>query len=278
MCIRDRVYRDGTVVDTTRPPFDMYLLVDAVDEAGRVWTNHDDLCRMVARAVLVMAASRLGEQGEGELDNLDDVLSERTSDGHGTFFGSVGLSVLEFPARAIAETFAARAGQAVIQQGLLRPADRPAAEGSGRAWLQAQALAIDPLRAALAQDDAGLPLMVAVDLPGSVRRLPDPHVPQEAIQFVQAYARMRVDGDYRGSLRQQAQVVIDRSIRRLEADVQAVLNDPRGGVVQGHAFLLATLQQLGQLQSALAAQRQAIKAEETAAEQEACLLYTSRCV
>ena len=263
------VYRDGTVIDTTRPPFDMYLLVDAVDEAGRVWVNHDDLCRMVARAALVMAASRLGEQGEGELDNLDDVLGERTADGHGTFFGSVGLSVLEFPARAIVDSFAARAGQAVIQQVLLRPAERQAAETAGRAWLQANALAADSLRTALAVDDAGLPLIVSLDLPGSLRRLPDPQIPQEAIQFVQAYGRMRVDSDYRSSLLAQTQACIAQASRRLHADVRAALDDPRGGVTQAHARLQAILHQLGQLQAALAAQRQATKAEETAAEQEA---------
>ncbi|MFQ6058273.1 MAG: tubulin-like doman-containing protein, partial [Anaerolineae bacterium] len=88
-------YRDGTVVEPARPPFDMYLLVDAVDEGGRVWVSRDDLCRMVARAILVLAATRLGEQSEGELDNLDEVLSQRTPDGHGTFFGSLGLAARE---------------------------------------------------------------------------------------------------------------------------------------------------------------------------------------
>lgn len=262
------VYRDATVVDTTRPPFDMYLLVDAVDETGRVWVNHDDLCRMVARATLVLAASRLGEQGEGELDNLGDILSERTVDGHGTFFGSLGLSVLEFPARTLVDVFAARQGQTVIGQGLLRPVKRQAAEDEARAWLQAQRLSPDALRDVLARDDAGLPLAVAVELPGSLRRLPDAQAPQEVLQFVQAYARMRVDGDFHAELRRQAQALSARASQQLEADIQVMVNSAQGGVSQAYAFVQTTLQQLVQLQGAVTAQRQSLQSEESSADQE----------
>lgn len=209
-------YRDGTVVKPARPPFDMYLLVDAVDEGGRVWISRDDLCRMVARAILVLAATSLGEQQEGELDNLDEVLSQGTPDGHGTFFGSLGLATLEFPAETIVEFFSARHAQAVIAEGLLRPADPRVPEDDAVAWLQAQNLSADALVAELARDKDGLPMAVVVQVPASLRRLPDHQIPQEAIQFVQAYTRLRLDGDYRAWARNNAEALADGAVLKLD--------------------------------------------------------------
>lgn len=288
---RTLTYRDGTVVETARPPFDMYLLVDAVDEGGRVWISRDDLCRMVARAILVLTATRLGEQSEGELDNLDEVLGQRTPDGHGTFFGGVGLAALEFPAATIVEHFAAHHGHAVIAEGLLRPANRqdgddvtarsspPAAtsstgpragasEADATAWLQAQGLSADALLAELARDEAGLPMAVVLEPPASLRRLPDHQVPQEAIQFFQAYSRLRLDGDYRAWVRNNTDTLTDGAMAKLEEQVEAVLNDPRLGLAHGQAFLGSLGQQLNALLSALAARREKVKGEESQGEEE----------
>ena len=261
-------YRDGTVVAPARPPFDMYLLVDAVDEGGRVWISRDDLCRMVARAILVLAATNLGEQQEGELDNLDEVLSQRTPDGHGTFFGSLGLAVLEFPADTIVELFTARHAQAVISKGLLRPSDSDAPANDALAWLQTQNLSADALLAELARDEAGLPMAVMLEAPASLRRLPDHQIPQEVIQFVQAYSRLRLDGDYRAWARHNAEAMADDAVLKLEEQVRAVVNDPRLGLVYGQNLLRALNQRLSELQTALAARRDAIKSEEGQREQE----------
>jgi len=261
-------YRDGTVVEPARSPFDMYLLVDAVDEGGRVWVSRDELCRMVARAILVLAATRLGEQGEGELDNLDEVLSQRTTDGHGTFFGSLGLAVLEFPAETIVELFTARHAHEVIAKGLLRPADIERAEADALAWLQAQGLSADALLAELARDEAELPLAVVLEPPASLRHLPDHQVPQEAIQFVQAYTRLRLDGDYRACVHHNAERLIDHATLALEGQVWAVVNDPRLGLAHGQALLRALCQRLSELQSALILRREGVKVEESQQEGE----------
>ena len=65
------------------------------------------------------------------------------------------------------------------------------------------------LLAKLARDEAGLPMAVVLEPPASLRRLPDHQVPQEAIQFVQACSRLRLDGDYRAYARHNAEVLAD---------------------------------------------------------------------
>lgn len=265
-------YRDGTLVAPSRPPFDMYLLVDAVDEAGRVWVSTDELCHMVARAALVLAASQLGEQGEGELDNLDEVLSGRTADGHGTFFGSLGLAALEFPGPALASLFASQYALELLRRGLLRTDDARAKAQAQAAlgWLQAQRLMPTALLAELGRDEAGEPLAVAVSAaPASLRRAAEHQVPQEAIQYAQAYARLRVDSDFRNAARRNSQALLAQAQAQLDSQVNTLLNSPQHGVYAAQAFLDALARRLSEAHATLTARGQAAAAAQQKADQEA---------
>ena len=256
-------YRDGTVLEIARSPYDMYLLVDAVDEGGRVWVRRDDLCQMVARSILVLVATNIGEQSEGVLDNLDEVLSQRTPDGHGTFFGSVGLSVLEFPAAALVEFFAARHGQAVIDDTLSRQVAEAEVETSALSWLQIQGISDELLLTELVQDEEGRPLAVVIEPPAGLRRLPEHRVPREALQFVQAYERLRLDGDFRTWTRRRAEALTGQQTAELETQVGAMLNDPRRGLAHSRLWLEVLRGCLSDLHAALRARRERVKAEET---------------
>lgn len=264
-------YRDGAVIEPARPPFDMYLLVDAVDEGGRVWVSTEELCQMTARATLVMAASQLGEQGEGELDNLDEVLSQRTTDGHGTFFGSLGLSALEFPAEALYDLFTAQYTLTLLRDGLLRhaPVQQPERAQAALVWLQAQGLAPVTLLAEIGRDETGAPLAVTVsEAPASLQRVPEHQTAQEAMQYVQTYARLRVDGDFRVAARRNGQALLDHAMRQLRDQTYAVLNDPQQGVASAQAFVAELARRLDELQTLFANRAQAMRNEYSDAEKE----------
>jgi len=255
-------YRDGTVLEIARSPYDMYLLVDALDEGGRVWVRRDDLCQMVARSILVLVATNMGKQSEGVLDNLDEVLSQRTPDGHGTFFGSLGLSVLEFPAAALVEYFAARHGQAVIDDTLSRQVAEAEVETNALSWLQLQGISAEILLTELAQDKEGHPLAVVIEPPAGLRRLPKHRVPGEALQFVQAYERLRLDGDFRTWTRRRAETLTEQLVAELETQIGAMLNDPRRGLAHSRLWLEVLRGRLSDLHVALCARRERVKAEE----------------
>lgn len=264
-------YRDGAVIEPTRPPFDMYLLIDAVDEGGRVWVSTDELCQMTARAALVLAASQLGEQGEGELDNLDEVLSQRTADGHGTFFGSLGLSVLEFPAEALYDLFTAQFAHTLLRDGLLRrdPARQQEQATTALSWLHAQGLAPATLLAEIGRDETGAPLAVTViDAPASLQRVAEHQAAQEAMQYVQAYGRLRVDGDFRVAVRNNGRALADHATRQLHSQVHALVNDPQQGLVSAQGFLAELARRLGELQALLSSRLQAARTAQNDAEKE----------
>ncbi len=229
-------YRNGATLAPAQPPFDMYLLVDAVDEGGRVWNSRDDLCQMVARALLLLACTALGDEGDVELDNLDEALAGRTADGHGRFFGSLGLGILAFPAPAVAAACGERHVEAVIGQTLLRPpgdADLAAA----RQWVDR--LAIDPDRLApeLAKDDNGAPLIVAPEVPPHVRQASPPDTPPLAAQYLAAWERVQVETDARGWIARNGDAHADRLRHAIEAHVAATVGHASGGVAVAQAAL-----------------------------------------
>ncbi len=180
-------YRNGQVVDTAQPPFDMYYLVDAVDEEGQTWLSLEDLCTMVAQSIFLMTGSRLGQRGESAFDNLDDVLSASTPEGFGTFFGSLGLAELRFPAEEVMGLCRARHARRIIRQGLLRPSDEERIAQAVEAYIHSHTLSADPLLKELAVDEEGLPIAVVLDPPGWLEDFPPHRIPQEVLQWVQNY-------------------------------------------------------------------------------------------
>ncbi len=270
-------YRDGTVLDPARPPFDMYLLVDAVDEAGRVWVSRDDLCQMVARALLVLSATQLGEQGDVSLDNVDEVLSGRTPDGHGTFFGSIGLAMLEFPAERLIQLFAARHARTVIEEVLLRQPEPEEVQTEVSAWCQTAGLSLETILSELARDDTETPLGVALEPPALLRQVSDHDIPQQAIQFVQAWGRVQLGGDYRAWVRQHGQALSSRLTAEVRQRVEETVNVPpvplsggqppgtggRGfGVARAQAILASLRQALADLHDRVSTRLESSQAEE----------------
>ncbi len=158
-------YRNGNVVDTPRPPFNIYYLLSAVAEDGRAHLSLNELCWMAALGLYHLAMSPIGDQQESIFANLAHVLGHHTDDGHGTFFASFGLAELSFPADAVATWCAYRHARAVINQGLLlSPADDEV-QRALEAAAQAQELTVDALLQRLAVDDTGIPLAVELRPP-----------------------------------------------------------------------------------------------------------------
>ena len=75
--------------------------------AGRrcTWLRLEDVAAMAARGLFLQMHSQIGQQGENEFDNLDEVLSGITDEGQGTFFGSFGVADLIWDAPVLKEHY-----------------------------------------------------------------------------------------------------------------------------------------------------------------------------
>lgn len=200
-------YPNGRIITTAQPPFNMYYLVDGVDERGHTWHGPNEVCRLAAEAIFLQMGSQVGQKHENDFDNLDDVLIRQTEDGDGTFFGSFGLASLVFPGPSIARACAARQAQQLIQHGLLvQPqsalTDSKPVNQLVEDFLNSANLASVSLAEQLACDDQGLPLTVELGVPGWVNRLAKQAIPGELIRYVNDYDQARLSTDFRRWLSQ----------------------------------------------------------------------------
>jgi hypothetical protein len=201
-------YPNGRAITTAQPPFNIYYLVDGVDEQGHTWHGLDEVCRLAAEAIFLQMGSQVGQKSENDFDNLDDVLIQQTEEGDGTFCGSFGLASLDFPGPALARACAARQASRVIQQGLLA-AESVALEGypdgaPGLVEALVSAADLDPVRLAerLACDDQGTPLSVELAVPGWAERLSPQAVAGELVRYARDYEKARLGADFKRWLAQ----------------------------------------------------------------------------
>ena len=254
-------YPNGRWISSPEPPFNLYYLIDGVDEQGYTWRSLNDLCAMVAGGLFLQIGSQLGRKGENDFDNLDGVLAQQTTEGEGTFCGSFGIASLYFPARDVAAWCTDRLAHAVIEEGLLHPADVAWAEAEAHAFCRAQAIEAPALLRELAQDDEGVPFAVELRLPTWLRQAKDAHAVQELTRYVHDYRRVRVNGDFHTWMKANSAAQRERLGAGLARAVASALSDPERGVMDGLALARALDGRLADLERALEAQRAAAETE-----------------
>jgi hypothetical protein len=217
-------YPNGRVIAPTSAPFNLYYVLDGVDERGRVWPGINAVCRLAARALYLQMGSQVGRKGENDFDNLQEVLGG-TDGGVGTFLGSIGLSVCRFDATAAYDRCASRQAVRLIREGWLRPAD------------EGERLEPEPLMADLALDEEEMSIGVNLALPGHIRRLAPSLQAHETVAFAEGYRATRLESIYRATIetrRRERAVAVAESLRR---QVDRLASDPTGGVCQAAATL-----------------------------------------
>lgn len=197
-------YPDGQIITIPEAPFDLFNVIDGVDERGQTWANIDEVCAMAAEAIFLQMASQLGRKGENDFDNLVEVLLGRTEDGLGTFMGSLGLGYLEFPAPAVVELCAGRLLLAQIDNVWLRPLS--AAELAHAAphdmpaltppWNGSAAHLQHPL---FHDPETGGELRLDLRQPGWLRQKPAAEITAAAAAYIREFGYARVE---EGILRQ----------------------------------------------------------------------------
>jgi hypothetical protein len=253
-------YPNGRWFSSPYPPFNLYYLIDGVDEQGYTWHSLNALCAMVAAGLFLQIGSQLGRKGENDFDNLDGVLAQATEEGDGTFFGSFGIASLYFPAQDVAAWCTDRLARAMVERGLLHPSGDDG-EAAAEAWLKAQALDAPSLLRELAQDDEGVSFAVDLRLSPHLRRARDVAGIQDVIGHVHDYRRLRIDGDFRTWAQANGVAMEERWKEALGRVLSAALTNPDRGLTG--ALALAHV-----LDRHLAAMEKDLETRETTADAE----------
>lgn len=230
-------YPSGRVIDATTAPFDLCYLIDGVDEHGGVWRSIHDVCRMVSEAVILQMASQLGQKGENDFDNLREVIGGFTSDGHGTFFGSVGLASFHFDAHVAYAYCARRQVRALIQEGWCRPVSLDAVETATAHLVKAGRLSVDALAEDLALDEDGVRLAVDLTLPGRIRRLGAGQQAAETVNFAEDVRATRLRGTFPTAIEARSRELEKAQADALRARIALLAGDPNQGVGFARALL-----------------------------------------
>lgn len=183
-------YPDGRVLQTRESPFDIFHVLDGVDQSGRTWTDIHAVAAMAAQGIFLQMGTQLGRKGENAFDNLDEILTGRTAGGEGTFLASFGKGELRFDAPRVALLFTDWLLQSLIQSQWLQTA---ALEPVGQQSTLLETVKADSLRLALQTDpDTAAPLYLDLSQPGWLQRKAAGEVASEATRYLKEYEQARL--------------------------------------------------------------------------------------
>ena len=200
-------YPNGYVIDMQEAPFNLFYVLDGVDERGRTWNGVQEVAAMAADGLFLQMASQVGRRGDNAFDNVDEILIGRTREGEPTFLSSFGLAYLEFDAPGVAELLTRRLAVELTTAQWLGSAGVPEATAAAAGHLQRTAPAqLSPqLRA---NPETGGEMFVELSIPGWLMDKRADAVATEAAQYVRAYGRVRVGEEMNAQINRNAQRLI----------------------------------------------------------------------
>lgn len=184
-------YPDGQIIESQEAPFNLFYVVDGIDERGQTWANLNDVAAMVAEGVFLQMGSQLGRKGENAFDNLDESVARITANGEGTFLSSFGVGYLEFDAPAAAALCTRWLLLDLIQQGWLKSRSLESEENpfaSLLALLQPERLASRLLH----DPETDSPWQIDLNPPGWLQRQRPDEIAVNAPRYLVDYGQARL--------------------------------------------------------------------------------------
>ncbi|RMG95683.1 MAG: hypothetical protein D6706_11640 [Chloroflexi bacterium] len=248
-------YPNGNIIHTEYPPFNLYYLLDGIDEQGHTWSGQNEVCQLAAEAIFLQMGSQIGRKSENDFDNLDDVLMQKTEDGIGTFFGSFGLASIVFPGESVARLCAARHAQSVIRNKIIAQPNHETVNVDRvvEQYLDAAGLHASGLSDRLACDEDGIPLNIDLTAPAWVKRLSPASIPTELIRYVRDYEQARLGTDFKRWLLQNQEQIAHRSRELLLEQINLLSRTE--GIQTTEIFLARLLERLHRMASQLVLQQ-----------------------
>ncbi|MCP4362513.1 MAG: hypothetical protein GY796_31290, partial [Chloroflexi bacterium] len=184
-------YPDGRRLHSREAPFDMFHVVDGVDQSGRTWADIQAVCAMAARCIYLQMGTQLGRKGENAFDNLDGVLAGLTTDNQGTFLGSFGKGDLIFAAPVAAHICTRWLLTKTIKQMWLAPGSADTARQLSDPLLTG--VKGEQLRPWLRQNpDTEAELNIDLTQPGWLARKPNAEIGSETSRYLAEYSQARL--------------------------------------------------------------------------------------
>ncbi len=96
-------YPGGIQVASKEPPFDLVFVFDGVDERGKAFANHEEVCELAAQTIGLLLSTEVGAREIFTAVNEGGVLQGTSPAGRGTYLGTAGQAIIRFPAGPTAD-------------------------------------------------------------------------------------------------------------------------------------------------------------------------------
>jgi hypothetical protein len=236
-------YPDGRIINLQHPPFDIFHVVDGIDERGQTWSGINEVAAMAAEGIFLQIASQLGRRQDNAFTNEDVILAGRTADGEGTFLSTIGLGTLEFPAPAVADYCAGQLLKNLIHEEWLSPVNEEGVQDQAKQRLSQVTAA--RLAAALNQDETtGGEIRIDLHLPSWLLEKKMDEVAVEASRYIQEYHHSRVLETILPRIRQRGAALYEAERAHWETWLNENLFTPGSSIGQISAVLNSSRRKL----------------------------------
>ncbi len=239
-------YPDGRTINSRESPFDLFYVIDGVDQSGRTWTDLYAVCAMAAQGIYLQMGTQLGRKGENAFDNLDEVLSDITSDGQGTFLGSFGKGDLLFDAPAVAQICTHWLLLELLQQRWLTSTDAEMVAQQTTPLLDE--IKAERIRPYLLKDpETDSEFHIDLSQPGWMRRKAASDVAAEASRYVNEYGQARITEKMLPQISRNGTHLAAEKEQQWTTWLKSILFSPDISLHSVHAALHALQNQIGAL-------------------------------
>jgi len=231
-------YPDGRLIDSGETPFDIFYVVDGVDQRGRTWSDIYAVAAMAAHCIYLQMGTQLGQKGENAFDNLDDVLTGLTADGQRTFLGSFGKGDIFFDAPAVADICTQQFLAEYLQKIWLAPSDAEVV--TQQEQLLSSGLTSEQLLIRLRHDpETGSEFHNDLSQPGWLRRKATSEIGTETTRYLAEYDQSRLVEAMLPQITRNGQSLISQTEQRWQVWLESLLFAPDSSV----NTVLSTLEQ-----------------------------------
>ena len=180
-------YPGGIHLASKEPPFDTVFVFDGVDERGKAFANHEEVCELASQALGLLLSTEVGLREIFTAINEGGVLQSISVAGHGTYLGTAGQAVIRFPAGVTADRCTLRLAVEIT--------DLTLAAGNTGAAPAVLLVGVGQLCDRLGLNAQGAPYDVQMAPPASIEQAPVEEQPALARTYVTHFMQRRIYGD-----------------------------------------------------------------------------------
>jgi hypothetical protein len=183
------IYPDGTAFVSYESPFDQTVVLEGVDEQGRSYQDHGEVCTMGAQSMVMLLGTDVGQKETMDAINARYAIDREGSEDDTNYLSTVGQAVLRFPARIVAKRCTLHHALTMVESYLLAPVS------------SAQAAALRPLsgvgaiRERLQTDEHDAPHRIELVPPASLEQIKPEEVPNQARALYRNFLDRRIHND-----------------------------------------------------------------------------------